>query len=286
MTSIVSSLTVAHLTIGASPLQNIEAAAAAGFGAVGLRICGRRVGDAFPAPVVGVPRAARELRARAADLGIRLSNVSGYQFYPDVTLDQVAPVVEATAALGMPIIVANGFDPDLDRFTELFARYCELASKSGVRVALEFLPYSGVRTLTDAMRVVDQSGMGNAGLLLDALHLERSGGSPADIASIPASRIVFAQLCDGPTWHGAKTDEALLAEARGARLPAGTGVLPLFDYLDALPPGCEIEYEVARGDMMDRPAVDKARAAAADVERFMARYGLERQSRTVGGARA
>lgn len=272
-----ASLTVAHLTLGASPLQNIEAAAAAGFGAVGLRICGRRVGDAFPTPVLGVPKAQRELRTRAADLGIRLSNVSGYQFYPDVTLDQVEPVVEATAAIGMPIIVANGFDPDLDRFTDLFARYCDLAAKSGIRIALEFLPYSGVRNLADAWRVVQRSGRDNAGLLLDALHLERSGGSPADIETVPASRIVFAQLCDGPAWQGPKTDEALLGEARGARLPAGTGVLPLFDYLDALPAGCEIEYEVARGDMANRPAVDKARAAAADAERFMARYLRERK---------
>jgi hypothetical protein len=140
--------------------------------------------------------------------------------------------------------------------------------------------------IPSASRVLDLPGCANAGAWLYPLLLEASGGSSADIANLPAWRIVSDRLCDGPTWDGTKTDEALLAEARGARLPAGTGVLPLFDYLDALPPDCEIEYEVARGDMMDRPAVDKARAAAADVERFMARYGLERQSRTVGGARA
>ena len=283
MTSIARSLTVAHLTIGGTPLQNIEAAANAGFGAVGLRICGRRAGDPFPTPILGTPQAARELRTRASDLGIRLSNVSGYQFYPDVTLEQVAPVVEATAELGMPIVVANGFDRDLDRFTDLFARYCELAKASGIRVALEFLPYSGVRNLAAALRVVEQSGMANAGLLLDSLHLERSGGSPADIEAVPASRIVFAQLCDALPWRGEKTDEALLAEARGARQPAGTGILPLFDYLDALPAGCEIEYEVARGDMTNRSPADKARAAADDAERFMERYLRERPPRIDAG---
>jgi hypothetical protein len=46
----------------------------------------------------------------------------------------------------------------------------------------------------------------------------------------------------------------------------------LFDFLDALPKGCEIEYEVARGDMVGRSPNDKARAAAGDATRFMERY--------------
>ena len=282
MNPILSSLTLAHLTIGATPLETIEAAAGAGFGAVGVRICGRRPGDAFATPVVGVPETARELRSRAADLGVRLSNVSGYQFYPDVTLSQVEPVVAASVELGAPVIVANGFDRDEGRFTELFGRYCELAQQSGIRVALEFLPYSGVRNLEAAMRIVDACGADNAGVLLDALHLERSGGTPDDIRTVPPARIVFAQLCDAPSWRGAKTDDALLKEARGARLPAGAGTLPLFAFLDALPPGCEIEYEVARGDMAGRSPIDKALAAADDVERFMSTYLTHKSAPTVG----
>ena len=281
MNPTLSSLTLAHLTISATPLETIEAAAHAGFGAAGVRICGRRPGDAFATPVVGVPEAARELKSRAADLGVRLSNVSGYQFYPDVTLSQVEPVVAATVELGAPVIVANGFDPDEARFTELFARYCELAHKGGIRVALEFLPYSGVRNLQTAMRIVEACGADNVGVLLDALHLERSGGTPADIAAVPPTRIVFAQLCDAPSWRGARTDDALLQEARGARLPAGAGTLPLFAFMDALPEGCEIEYEVARGDMAGRSPIDKALAAADDATRFMTAYQNHRSASAV-----
>jgi sugar phosphate isomerase/epimerase len=278
MNPILSSLTLAHLTISATPLETIEAAAHAGFGAAGVRICGRRPGDPFAARILGVPEATRALRSRAADLGVRLSNVSGYQFYPDVTLSQAEPVVAATIELGVPVIVANGFDPDEARFTETLSRYCELAKTGGIRVALEFLPYSGVRNLQTAMRIIEACGADNVGVLLDALHLERSGGTPADIAAVPPDRIVFAQLCDGPAWRGAKTDDALLQEARGARLPAGTGVLPLFDFMDALPDGCEIEYEVARGDMVSRSPNDKALAAAADATRFMESYGSHRSA--------
>jgi len=284
MPSILDSLTLAHLTISATPLETIDAAATAGFGAVGLRICARRPGDAYAAQVLGDAQAARALKARAADRGVRLSNVSGYQFYPDVTLEQVAPVVEASAEMGAPVIVANGFDPDEQRFTELFARYCELAGQHGIRIALEFLPYSAVRNLDAALRIVATSGASNAGVLPDALHLARSGGTPDDLRALPASRIVFAQLCDAPVWRGPKTDESLQREARGARLPAGTGALPLFDFLDALPVECEIEYEVSRGDMMARSPADKACAAADDVERFMAGYAEHRRAGVARGS--
>ena len=266
------SMTIAHLVLGGTPAENIDAAAAAGFGAVGLRICARRPGDRYLGDaILGNAAAACALRDRAAARGIGLSNVSAYQFYPDVGWDDVAPVIDTTAALGAPIIVANGFDPELARFTPLFARYCAAANEAGIRVALEFLPYSGVRNVDEAMRVVVDSGAANAGVLVDALHLDRSGGSVADIARIPPDRITFAQLCDARQWTGPRTNERLLTEARTARLPAGTGDLPLFDFLDALPPGTEIEYEVARADLAERSPLEKAQAAAADAARFMRR---------------
>lgn len=272
-------LTLAHLTLGTTPSQTIDAAAQAGFPAVGLRICGRKPGDAFADAIVGHPARANELKAQARSLGIRLSNVSAYQFYPDVTWEQVAPAIDATHALGVPIVVANCFDPDLARFTDLLARYCERAGQAGIRVALEFLPYSAVRSLEAAVRVVEASGAPNAGLLLDALHLDRSGAPVDAIASLDPARIVFAQLCDARRSTGKRSDDELLQEARTARLPAGTGELPLFDFLDALPQGLEVEYEVARLDMADRSPLDKARVARQDADAFMAAYAQHARPR-------
>ena len=119
-------------------------------------------------------------------------------------------------------------------------------------------------------------------MLVDALHLDRSGAAPADIARIPPSRITFAQLCDARKWTGPRTDELLLQEARTARLPAGTGDLPLFAFLDALPPGLEIEYEVARADLALASAPVKARAAHDDAHRFMEAYEQHRRARRGG----
>ncbi len=84
---------------------------------------------------------------------------------------------------------------------------------------------------------------------LDSLHLERSGSVPADIPSIPTETIAFAQVCDARARKGLMSDEALLEEARTARLPLGAGELPSREFLAALPAGCEVEYEVARSDL-------------------------------------
>src|SRR5690349_608235 len=98
------SLTLAHLALGTTPTATIDAAADADFGAVGLRICARRPGDPYAGePILGDPVATRALRDRAAARGIRLSNVSAYQFYPDIGWEDVAPAIDATAELGAPV---------------------------------------------------------------------------------------------------------------------------------------------------------------------------------------
>jgi len=273
------SLTLAHLTISATPLETIDAACAAGFGRVGIRICGRRPGDAFATPVIGQPAMVRALRERAAQDGVAISNISAYQFYPDVDWEQLAPAIDTGHALGAGIMVVNGFDPDLSRFGDRLARYAEAAAAAGMRVALEFLPYSAVRSLAQAQAIIERSGAPACGLLLDALHLERSGGTPADIAALRPEQIVFAQLCDAALRAPDSSDEALMQEARTARLPAGSGELPLDAFLDALPAGTEIEYEVARADLASATPRAKALAASADAARFMAAYAQRRQER-------
>ena len=60
-------------------------------------------------------------------------------------------------------------------------------------------------------------------------------------------------------------------------MPAGTGELPLYEFLDAMPVGTEIEYEVARADLAQQSAFAKAEAAHVDAERFMRDYEAHRR---------
>ena len=78
---------------------------------------------------------------------------------------------------------------------------------------------------------------------MDALHLSRTGGSPADLRKISPELIRSAQLCDAPASRPT-TNEAIIQEARSKRLPPGQGELPLAELLAGLPDDIVLSVEV------------------------------------------
>jgi sugar phosphate isomerase/epimerase len=90
---------------------------------------------------------------------------------------------------------------------------------------------------------VRDAGRRNGGLLVDALHLSRSGGDPADVSALPPEFIMSAQLCDAPAIRPTST-EAIIQEARAGRLPPGQGDLPLSRLIAELPDHTTLSVEV------------------------------------------
>lgn len=252
--------TLGYLTLDAPPADTIDAAANAGFSSVGIRITGRRIADDY-VPVIGNRAAIADLRKRAADQGVTVSNVSAYHFFPDVSVDDLKRVMDTVVELGSTMVVANSYDPDQAAYVDKLAQYCEHGREAGVRVAVEFMKYSAVRSLEEARTVVERVGAPNIGLLVDPLHLARSGGTPADVRGVDPGRIFFAQLCDGRALRAEPTVAQLRDEARTGRLYPGDGDLPLREFLAALPAGTEIEYEVPRKDLAALTLAERARVA-------------------------
>ncbi len=71
------------------------------------------------------------------------------------------------------------------------------------------------------------------------------------------------------TQASALADDELMQEARTARMELGLGELPLHDFIDALPPEVELEYEVVNTDSAGLTPAEKAHAARIDIDRFM-----------------
>jgi sugar phosphate isomerase/epimerase len=268
-----------HLTLGwltllnATPAEVITAAADAAFKSVSIRITGRRLSDPY-AEIVGNKVAMRDLKQRLADGGLRLSNTSIYHLSPEVTLDHLRPAIEASAELGSKIVVATCTDTNHDRWVQFMASYCEVAASAGLKLALEFVPFSEAKTLEVGYELVQRTGAPNFGLLIDALHLSRSGGTPADLAKVDPNRIVFAQLCDAVREHPPR--DQLPNEARTGRRYPGEGALPLYEFLDALPAGIEIECEAPRHDYAGLSATEQARRAGDAMRGFLGFYSAER----------
>ena len=107
-------------------------------------------------------------------------------------------MVESATYLGARRVDVNGNDPDPSRLTDQFAALCALCAEHGLGVGIEFMMSTQVRTLGDALALIERSGADNAAVTVDALHLARSGGSPRDVAALDAAQISYVQLCDGP----------------------------------------------------------------------------------------
>jgi sugar phosphate isomerase/epimerase len=252
---------LAYLTVGgAEPVEHIEAAAAAGFASVGLRVL--PPGDlALPHPIVGHPERLRAIERACARTGVRVLDVEVFDLLADTDVAAFAPALDVCAALGAGIVQAVIDDPERGRALERFAALCDAAAERRLGVALEFMMWRTVRTIEEAHAFVIDAGRPNSGLCIDCLHLARSGGSPAAVAKIPAERILYVQLCDAPATLPAGS--TLLAEARGGREHPGEGALWLRQLLAVLPPAVPLSLEVPRAVDVDRDPRERARLAAA-----------------------
>lgn len=141
---------------------------------------------------------------------------------------------EIAVALGAETVIAahlTGGEVDDDQAAEGLAGLCDDAAEHGLRIALEFVPFTGISTLDQALRIVRAAGRTNGGLMIDTAHHARSGGAPADLERVPASALLGVQLADGPR----RAPDDLLDEAMYHRALPGDGELDLTAALRSLP---------------------------------------------------
>ncbi|MEA2741336.1 MAG: hypothetical protein QOH05_4643 [Acetobacteraceae bacterium] len=170
-------LSLAHFTvIDADPITLIEAGVTGGFDAVGLRIVPPMPTDTI-IPVIGDLPLQRHIKARLADTGIRILDVEAIWLTPQTDVALLGPALELGAALGASYVLVAGHDPDWGRLAGNMGRLCEAAHAHGLRAMLEFIPYSHVRTLAEAHRLLTDVAPADAGILVDALHLSPVGWS-------------------------------------------------------------------------------------------------------------
>ena len=77
---------------------------------------------------------------------------------------------------------------------ESLAFVADRAADVGVEVVVEFMPYSQTKTLGDALSLVRATERSNVKLLLDSLHLFRSGGTVAEAAAVDPGYFGVIQL--------------------------------------------------------------------------------------------
>jgi sugar phosphate isomerase/epimerase len=263
-------LSLAHLTVDeADPFELIEAATAAGFDSIGLRVI-PAAGAPARTPLAGDDDLTARVKKALALSGLSVLQVNSFWITPQRTAVHFAPVLDAALELGAENVLVVIADPDLARGTDHFDACCAAADAAGIGIALEFHSYSPVRSLAQALRIVEESGYQGAGLVVDTLHFDRTGGQPGDLAGLPEGRLRFVQLADATATRPAPQD--LRREARTGRLYPGEGQLPLFAILDALPGAIPLDLEAPSAHVAHLPVQEQARLAGEATRRFLARY--------------
>ena len=258
-------LALAPLTLHQpQPLEVFSAASAAGFDLSGLSL--RRYGQPFPA-IVNDPDFVDATRRELTRADISLLEVSNLVLDETFRADEATTFVAFAAAVGARVVQVVGWDDVFDRAVENLAFVADRADELGLEVILEFMPYSKTPTLEDAVRTVAATGKPNAKLLLDSLHLFRSGGDVASVTRVDPRYISVIQLSDAPMQ--APDPSNLRVESLSSRLVPGTGELPLHDLLAVLPNGLPISLEVPCIATRDMSFEEQARYVLDGFRRFL-----------------
>ena len=260
-----AALTVLEL----APPALVEVAASCGYDHVGIRLL-PAVPGGLAYPLMDDEAGLKETLARLDATGITVADLEVVAFRPETDVASFSAFFEIGARLGAKHILVAGYDPDLGRFTDRFAKFCEAAAKHGLTADLEFMPWTSVPDLRTANRIVAQVGQPNAGVLVDALHFDRSKSLIGELVRIPADRLHYWQLCDGPAKPPATTEEMMHA-ARSERMFPGQGGIDLASLIKAMPMDIPISIEVPTATLAKTlDAETRARRALAAARKIVA----------------
>ncbi|MFK4538435.1 sugar phosphate isomerase/epimerase [Bradyrhizobium ottawaense] len=233
-----AALTVLEL----APPEMIELAARCGYDKVGLRLLPATPGGVAYRLMDDAPLLRATLQ-RLQSTGITVADLEVVAFRPDTDIAFFAPFFETGARLGAKHILVASYDPDLARFEDRYRQFCEAGAEYGLTSDLEFMPWTSVPDLRTALRLVSDLAHPAAGILVDALHFDRSRSSLADLRSIPTDRLHYWQICDGPAERPLNTEQ-LIHAAREERMFPGEGGIDLVSLTKAMPDSLTISVEV------------------------------------------
>ncbi|MGF7236772.1 MAG: sugar phosphate isomerase/epimerase family protein [Frankia sp.] len=183
----------------------------------------------------------RETVTALRDRGVTIALGDGFTLRKGGDMRERAAELDVMAELGAERVNTVTFEPDLSRGADQIGILAEMAAAVGMETTLEFGPGLCVSDLPTALGVVRGVGRPDLRLLIDTMHLVRSGSGADDIAALDPDLIGYVQLSDVPLVASIPN---YMEEACFQRMVPGTGELPLLDILGALPRHLAIGLEV------------------------------------------
>jgi sugar phosphate isomerase/epimerase len=194
-------------------------------------------------PTVRTLEEAKSLRRQLQDAGTSVHNVEAFSIGPKTDVSSFEPDFEKSALLGARRATTHIHDTDENRALERFSTLCSLAQNYDIAIGLEFMVFSTLAGFDRTVRFVERSRMQNASLVVDALHLHRTGGSPELINPDNSRYLGSLQICDAHL----EAPREPFKEAIESRMIPGEGELPLNRLLKAISTEIQVDFEVPLG---------------------------------------
>jgi sugar phosphate isomerase/epimerase len=245
------------------PLDTIRAAAAGGFDAVGLWV----------EPANWTDATTRDCRAVLADSGLELLDVEVIWLKPDSDMAEHKACIDIGAELGAKNVLCVASDPDMGANAARLAELCHHAEGPGMRVALEFGIFTEVKNLKMARAIIDAVSHPLAAILIDPIHVDRSGTSIVEIAALPEALLPYAQFCDAPAKRpDPNYFDDVITDAIDLREQCGAGGLDLVSIYNALPDNIPLSIELRSKALRDGypDPCERAKAVAAATRAWLA----------------
>jgi sugar phosphate isomerase/epimerase len=247
--------------------ERLRAVSAAGFTGLGLRLADHRASGL----------STRELRAGLDAHGLRLLEMEHLWDWADPTHDQAEDEIWALAdTVGFRQLNVSMFaEHETAALVARFGALCDRAAEHGVLVALEFMPFTTIRTLPEAWHIVCAADRANAGVLIDLWHWRRTSATLDDLAAVPTDRITSLQLCEARTeaLPDMREEARHHRELPGRGQGADGGTAALLAGMAAQGLTCPVAVEMFSDELDALPAARTAAITAAACAEVLAAAG-------------
>ena len=174
-----------------------------------------------------------------------------------------AETISLSHFLGSPVPVSAMID--------VIGPIVSRARDHGFAVCVEFIPDTGIDNLATARQIYEAIDDRDFGVMFDAWHFVRSGGTLDQLVGLPPGMITIVQLCDR-----VEPEPGAAYVPMAGRLLPGKGDLPLVEWTGRLladHPDAVVGVEVFSGELQAMPAAEAALLAAVATRDVLARVG-------------
>ncbi|WP_193186872.1 sugar phosphate isomerase/epimerase family protein [Nisaea sediminum] len=227
---------------GADPVTSVRIAADHGYDMISFRLLPAGPADRL-FPLLQDDGLAREVKAAMRDTGVNLADAEMIRLAPTTEIASFTPFLDRISDLGAKHVLVAVDDTDHSRSQDNYTALCHRLGEYMLTADLEFMPWTGVKDLAHARRMVETANHPAAAVLFDTLHFDRCGASLDEFRDLPAGLMNYVQICDGPVPYD-PSDEELIRIARTARLIPGEGGIDLAAIAALVPKDMTVSVEV------------------------------------------